>query len=62
MANESYVVRDKTISHIISECSKLELKEYKIRHYWVEKEIHLELCKKFKFDHTNEWFRIRPGE
>ena len=47
--------RDETINHIISECSKLATKDYKTRHDWVDKVIHWELCKKFKFDHTNKW-------
>ena len=46
--------RDETINHIISERSKLEQKKYKTRHDWVGKVIHWELCKKFKFDHTNK--------
>ena len=46
--------RDETINHIISECSKLAQKEYKARHDWVAKVIHWEMCKKFKFDHTNK--------
>ena len=45
--------RDETINHIISECSKLTLKEYKARHDWVSKLIHWEMCKKFRFDHAN---------
>ena len=45
--------RDETINHIIS---KLALKEYKIRHDWVGKVIHWELCKKFRFDHMNKWY------
>ena len=48
--------RDETINHIISECSKLALKEYKSRHDWVGKVIHWEMCKKFEFDHTNKWY------
>ena len=48
--------RDETINHIKSEYSKLELKEYKTRHDWVGKGIHWEMCKKFKFDHTNKWY------
>ena len=48
--------RDETINHIISECSKLAQKEYKPRHNWVGKVIHSEMCKKFKFDHTNKWY------
>ena len=53
--------RDETINHIISECSKLALKEYKTRHNWVGKVIHWEVCKKFKFDHTNKWYMHNPA-
>ena len=48
--------RDETINHIISECCKLAQKGYKARHDWVGKVIHWEMCKKFKFDHTNKWY------
>ena len=48
--------RDETINHIISECSKLAQKEYKARHDWVGKVIHLEMCKEFKFDHADKWY------
>ena len=51
-----YGDRDKMINHIISECSKLAQKEYKARHDWVGKVIHWEMCKKFKFGHTNKWY------
>ena len=46
--------RDETINHIISECSKLAQREYKARHDWVGKVIHWEMCKKWKFDHSNK--------
>ena len=49
-----------TINHIISECSKLA-QEYKARHDWVGKVIHWEMCKKFKFDHTNKWYMHNPA-
>ena len=52
--------RDETINHIISECSKLAQKEYKTRHDWVGKVIYWEMCKKFKFDHTNKWYMHNP--
>ena len=52
--------RDETINHIISECSKLAQKEYKTRHDWVGKVVHWEMCKKFKFDHTNKWYMHKP--
>ena len=53
--------RDETTNHIISECSKLAQKEYKARHDWVDKVIHWEMCKKFKFDHINKWFLHNPA-
>ena len=37
--------KDETITHIISECSKLAQKEYKTRHDWVGKVIHRKMCK-----------------
>ena len=40
---------------------QLVQKEYKIRHDWVGKVIHWELCKTFKFDHTNKWYIRKPA-
>ena len=53
--------RNETINHIISECSKLAQKEYKARPDWVGKVIHLEMCKKFQFNHTNKWYMHNPA-
>ena len=53
--------RDETINHMINKCSKLALKEYKTRHDWLGKVIHWEMCKKFKFDHTNKWYMHNPA-
>ena len=53
--------RDEMINHMKSECSKLAQKEYKTRHDWVGKVIHWEMCKKFKFDHTNKWYMHNPA-
>ena len=50
--------REETINHT-SECSKLAQKEYKTRHDWVGKLIHM--CKKLKFDHTNKWYMHNPA-
>ena len=52
--------RDETINHIIIECCKLAQKEYKTRHDWVDKVIHWELCKKFKFDNANKGYMYNP--
>ena len=52
---------DNTMTNKISECCKLALKEYKTRHDWVGKVIHWDLCKKFKFDHTDKWYMHNPA-
>ena len=52
--------RDETINHTISESSKLAQNEYKTRYDWVGKVIHWEMCKKFKFGHTNNWYMHHP--
>ena len=48
--------KDETINRIINKCSKLAQQEYKSRHNWVGRVIHWEICKKFKFHHTNRWY------
>ena len=53
--------RDETINHIMSECSKLAQKGCKARYNWVGKVIHREMYKKFKFDHTNKWYKHNPA-
>ena len=55
------VDRDETINYIISKCRKLAQQEYKARYDWVGKAIHWEMCKKFKFDHTNKWYMQNPA-
>ena len=52
---------DETIKRIISECSKLAQQEYKTGHDGLSKVIHREMCKKFKFDHTNKWYMHNPA-
>ena len=52
--------RDETINHIISECSKSAQKDYRARQALLGKVIHWEMCKKFKFDHTNKWYMHNP--
>ena len=48
--------RDEMINPILSECSKSDRSDYKTRHDRVGNMIHLELCKKLKFDHANKWY------
>ena len=44
----------------MNECSKLAQREYKARHDWVGKVILRDMCKKFKFDHINKWYKHNP--
>ena len=34
---------------------------FQTRHDWVGKVIHWDICKKFKFDHTNKWYIHNPA-
>ena len=49
-----------TMNHITSEYRKLTQKEYKSRHDWAGKIIHLELYKKLKIDHSAKWYMHKP--
>ena len=40
---------------------KISTAEYKAKHDWVGKVIHWEMCKKFKFDHTNKLYMHNPA-
>ena len=48
--------RDETINLIISECSRLVQRVFWNWHDWMGKGVHWELCKEFKFEHTNKWY------
>ena len=52
--------RDETVNHI-NDYSKLAQKEYKTKQDWVGKVIHWEMCKKFKYDHTNKWYMLNTS-
>ena len=52
--------KDETVNHMISEYSKSAQKEYKAWYDWVGKGIHLELCKKLKFDHSTKRYMHKP--
>ena len=60
IASVSYVETNETLNDIITECSKSIRKENKIRHDWVEKVIHKELCKRLRFAHINKWDMHKP--
>lgn len=49
-------IRDETVAHIISECSKLAQKEYKRRHDKVATALHWSLLKAYGFPHSENWY------
>ena len=49
-----------TISHIVSECSKLDQREYKRRHDDVAKMIHWKLCEKLSIEKSEKWYLHNP--
>ena len=52
--------RSETVSHIISECSKLAQKEYKRRHDNARKYMQWKLCKKYNIDSKARWYEHSP--
>ena len=44
----------------MTKCSKLAQKQYKSRYDWVGKVINWELCKRLKFDDSNEYYMHKP--
>ena len=52
---------DKTVAHIVSECSKLAQKEYKqVRHDNVAKMLRWKLCEKWAFSKVEKWNIHKP--
>ena len=49
-----------TISHIVSECSKLAQREYKRRHDNVARIVHWKLCEKFNLEKSEKWYLQKP--
>ena len=49
-----------TVSHIVSECSKLAHRENKRRHDIVATMIHWKLCEKFNPEKSEKWFPHNP--
>ena len=49
-----------TISHIVSECSKLAQREYRRRHDNVGRIVHWKLCEKFNLEKFEKWYLQKP--
>ena len=53
-------VKGESISHLVSECSKLAQKQYKARHDSVAQIIHWELCGMYGFEREKKWYEHEP--
>ena len=51
-----------TVMHLASGCTKLAQKQYRKRHDNVAKRVHWELCKKYKMECSEKWYRHVPPE
>ena len=55
--------KDETISHIVSECAKLTMKEYKRRHDCAAKALHWDLLSQNGFHHSDKSYQpVAPWE
>ena len=54
--------RGKSVSHVISECTKLAQTEYKKRHDNVARMIHWELCGVNGMDIADKWYEHQRPE
>ena len=52
--------KGETISHLVSECSKLAQREYKRRHDNVARYVHWQLCNKGGFERAKNWYEQQP--
>ena len=52
--------KGESVSHIISECSKLAQREYKRRHDNVAHIVHWKLCEKYNLEKSNKCYEHEP--
>ena len=52
--------KDETVSHRVSECTKLAMKEYKRRHDSVARALHWDLLRQNGFHHSDKWYQHEP--
>ena len=57
MCNE----KSESVSHLVSECSKLAKRKYKRRHDNVARIIHWEMCRLYELDRADKWFEHQPS-
>ena len=51
--------KDETVTHLVSECSKMAQREYKGRHDKVASAVHWGLAKKYGLSHAEKWYDHR---
>ena len=51
---------EKSVNHLLSECSKLAQKEYKRRHDWLGTKIHWKICRKYGTEVKEKWYEHKP--
>ena len=54
--------RDETVTHIISECSKLAQTDYKALHNRVASAVHWSILKAYGLPHTKSWYEHRADK
>ena len=57
MCNE----KGESVSHLVSECSKLAQRDYKRRHDNVARIIYWDLCRLYEPDRADKWFEHQPS-
>ena len=53
--------KGESISHIVSECSKLAQREYKRRHDNIARIVHWKLCGEYHLDRAGKWYEHQPN-
>ena len=51
---------EESVNHVLSKCSKLAQKEYKIQHNWFGTKIHWEICRKYGIEVKEKWYEHKP--
>lgn len=53
--------KGRSANHIISECSKFALKEYRNMREWVGRVIHWDIQKRINVEYADQWYKHRSG-
>ena len=53
-------VKEETVDHLVSSCSKIAQTDYKERHDKVARMLHWNLCKNYNIQATDQWWKHQP--